>query len=297
MATATAPTAVSIVTEGMKAAGMRTLSASDISRARDEWLQEIFNDIWMSFESSGNTRLKTLQTTAIAIGVDNQRQYDLPVDFDEELVVNILDGDDTGTSQGGTSSTVTLESGEDISQSDAEGRYILMTGGTSKGQYRQCVSYNTTSLAATIDRNWDDGKTPAGGDTYLVVKQHHLIEEIGISELDEILEPTVPGLPTTFAKFGDQFFFERPLDKATYGLRLRYYANIHKLDLAESSSALITKIYTNWQQVLKTGIKMKAESNMKAAEFSQTQALYFRLVSNLINKEIPYGGELTQLTM
>src|SRR3972149_263482 len=108
MASFASPTADSIVIEGMKKGGIRAPQPSDIKRAKEEWLQEIFNDIWMTSERTGNTRLKTLQTTAVAIGVDNQRQYDLPADFDEELVITILDANDTGTAQSGTINTVTL---------------------------------------------------------------------------------------------------------------------------------------------------------------------------------------------
>jgi hypothetical protein len=299
MAIATAPTLSSIVVESLKKAGHRD-PASDVTllkRAKEEWMQEIFNDIWMRSEISGNTRLKTLQTTAIAISVDNQRKYGLPDDFNEELNVEILDGDDTGTAQSGTVNSVTLESGEDISQANAEGRYVLMTSGTSKGQYREILTYNTTTLVATIDQNWDTGKTPVSGDTYLVINRHYETDELGIDELDEVLEPTIPGLPRYFAKFEDQFYFNKPFDKATYGLRLRYFANIHNVDLAEGSGKLITKIFTNWQAILKEGMKMKAEQSLKSTEYRETKQNYEELMAHLIMKEIPYGGELKQLVL
>ena len=298
MPIATAPTANSICTEALKKAGFgKKISSTDLLRAKNEWLQEVFSDIWTRSERSGNTRLKTLQTTAMAISVDNQRQYDLPVDFNEELNISILDGDDTGTAQAGTISGVTLESGEDISQADAEGRYYLGTGGTSKGQYRAILTYNTTTFVAAVDRNWDTTKTPVKDDKYLIVNRHYDTDEIGMDELDETLEPTIPGRPTEFSKFGDQFYFDRPFDKATYGLRLRYYANIHNVDLAEGSGNLITKIYTNWHNILKTGIQMKAEGSIKASEHRDTKREYEQLLVHLVAKEIPFGGEMKQFIM
>lgn len=295
MTIATLPTIETITTEGMKKAGLRDITAERLTRAKDEWLQELLNDIWMRGQITGNTRLKTLQATSVAIGVDNQRQYDLPTDFEEELVITLMDGDNTGTAQTGTLTSVTLQSGEDISQADAEGRYIVMTSGTSKGQFRPIIGYNTTSLVATIDRSWDSGKTPASGDGYLIVDTYKELDEIGIRELDESANPTSPGVPANFAKYGDQFFFDKPLDKATYGMRLRYYANIHHIDMVEGSGTLITKILTNWQGVLKTGIHMKALDSIKSTDVSRVTKIYEQMVANLIMKEIPFGGELQQL--
>lgn len=297
MAAAESPTADSIVQEGLKKGGIRTPSVTDIKRAKDEWLQELFWDIWMTSERTGNTRLKTLQTTAIAIGIDNQRQYDLPSDFDEELVITILDATDTGTAQSGTINTVTLASAEDVTQATAEGKYILMTSGTSKGQYRQILSYNATTKVASLASNFDSGKTPVSGDKYAIIDRYLELEEFSMDELADYANPTSPGLPAYFAKFNDKFYFDRPLDKATYGMLLNYFSNLMMIDLAEGAGNLITKIYTNWRGILTTGIKMKTEENIHSTEYKQTRADYQEMLLKLVLKEIPYGGELEQLTM
>ena len=194
MAVATVPTAESISTEGLKRAEIISPSQTQISRAVDTWMQELFNDIWNRSIVTGDTRLKTLQTTSVSISVDNQRRYQLPPDFSEELSISILDATDTGTVQSGTSNTVTLESGEGISQETAEGKYYLSTSGTSKGQYREILIYNTSTLIATVDINWDTNKTPVSGDKYAIIDKHYDITEIGVNELDEILNPTNPSM-------------------------------------------------------------------------------------------------------
>jgi len=292
MALATAPTADSIVQEGLKKGGIRTPQVGDIKRAKEQWLQEIFNDIWMTSERTGNTRLKTLQTTAIAIGVDNQRQYDLPSDFDEEMVITILDATDIGAAQSGTISTVTLASDEDITQVTAEGKYVLMYSGTSKGQYRQIIGYNTTTKVASLASNFDSTKTPASGDGYAIIDDYNELEEFSMDELADYANPTEPGLPAYFAKYNDKFYFDRPLDKSTYGMLLNYYSNLMKIDLSEGDGNLITKIYTNWRSILTTGIKMKTEENIHSTEYKQTKADYQEMLMKLVLKETPYGGEM-----
>jgi len=289
------PTATSLVTEALKMAGFRTPTVEQTTRARTEWMPAILNDIWLRCAYTGNTRLKTLHTTAVAVSVDNQRMYDLPSDFDEELTITLLDGETTGTAQSGTLNTVVLAAAEDITEADAIGRYLLMTSGTSKGQYREIISYDTATVTATVHRNFDTGKTPVSGDTYLVVHARYPLDEVGIEEIDELTEPTIPGRPTKFAKHNDRFYYDRPCDKATYGMLLRYYANIHFVDLAEGEGKLITKIYRNWQGVLRLGLQMKAEQSIKASEYRETKQLYDEAVENLIRKEIPYGGEMAQL--
>ena len=297
MAIATAPTADSIVQEGLKKGGIRTPQVGDIKRAKEEWLQELFNDIWMTSERTGNTRLKTLQTTAVAIGVDNQRQYDLPTDFDEELVITILDSTDTGTAQSGTINTVKLASDEDVTQATAEGKYILMRSGTSKGQYRQILTYNATTKVAAVANNFDSGKTPASGDGYAIIDRYVELEEFSMDELSDYANPTSPGMPVYFAKFNDKFYFDKPLDKSTYGMLLNYYSNLMLIDLAEGEGNLITKIYTNWRGILTTGIKMKTEESIHSTEYKQTKSDYQELLVKLVMKEIPYGGEMVGFTL
>ncbi|TAL13942.1 hypothetical protein EPN95_04615 [Patescibacteria group bacterium] len=297
MAIAAAPTSDSIAKEGLRKGGIRTPQPAEIERAKEEWLTELFNDIWMTSERAGSTRLKTLQMTAIAIGVDNQRQYDLPSDFDEELIVTVLDSAETGTAQAGTISTVTLAAAEDISQANAEGRYVLMTSGTSKGQYRQIIGYNATTKVASVANNFDSGKTPVSGDAYAVIDTLRKLDEIDMSELSEYTNPVSPGLPAFFAKYNDKFYFDRPLDKSTYGLLLNYYSNLMLIDREEGSGKLMTKILTNWHGILVMGIKMKTEETIHSTEVRQTKTDYNEMKANLVAKEIPFGGELTQLIL
>jgi len=297
MAVQTPPTADALCTESMKMAGIDRPSPEQVKRAKEIWLQQILSSIWMESERTGNTRLKTLHTTAIAISVDNQRVYDLPSNFDEELEITILESTHTGSAQSGTNASVVLASDEDISQGDAEGRYILMTGGASKGQYREIISYDTATVTATPHRNFDNAKTPASGDTYGIVDQRTELKEFNIVELGELSSATTPGRPTRFAKHKRQFYFDKPFDAATYGLLLRYYANIHKIDLTEGEGTLMTQILTDWQDILYTGVQWKAQQSIHDSSWKETYALFKDMLNNLIEKEIPYGGEMMQFTV
>lgn len=290
MAVPTAPTATSLVTDALIMAGIPIPTPSQISHAKDSILERVKNEIWSKVLINGDTRLKTLQKSAISIGIINQRRYSVPTEFSEELTVSILDGDTTGIAQGGASLSITLAATETMSKVDAEGNYILMVSGTSKGQYREILSYDSTTKIAVPAIDWDSGKTPVSGDNYLIINKSYDMKEQHQSDLDSVTNPTVVGRPSYFSKFGDEIYFNKPLDKV-YGIRMRFYANLSLVDLTEGSTTLITKIYRNWQAVLEQGIYARKLKELDDNSYRQALQDFERMVENLLLKELPYGGE------
>jgi hypothetical protein len=299
MATPTNPTGTSICTEALKKAGYNdpaTNYTSLLTRTEDEFLEEIKDDIWNTAEFNGNTRLKTLQTIAVQISVDNQSEYSAPSDFDEEQEIEILDGTHTGTAQAGANTTITLESGEDMSQADAEGAYILITGGTGVNGLKQIIFYDTSTEIVTVESAWDTN--PDNTSTYLIVQTFNKLKESNIVEM--VASRTSPARPTMFYKVNEglttKFIFNTPCDKATYGIRTRYYANIHEIDLVEGAT-LISKIFKNWRSVLTQGVYMKILEDKSDSDHAVAESKYERLKDNLIRREISYGGEDTRMTV
>lgn len=289
MATRTNPTAISICTESLAKAGRPDF----LGRARDEWLFEVLGDIWTTASIGGNTRLKTLQYTSVAIGTIGQRRYALPSDFSEEINVSILDWTHTDTSQSGSSNTITLAADEDATEEDVVGNFIVPADGNAIREYKQVTAYNTTTKIATIVGSWDSNPST---DTYRVIDNQDSINEVGSSDIDEIENGGfVTGKPSQFAKFADELIFDKPFDK-DYPIRCRYYANIYKLDLAESSTALISKIYLNWYPVLSQGVLERALPP-GSREHSSANKKYESLKLGLIQKELPRGGEFEGFTL
>src|SRR3972149_6718879 len=250
------PTLVSITTEALNMAGYANPTAVQLTRAA-LWIEEIKNDIWNKALINGDTRLKTLQTSNIQISVDNQSAYAMPSDFDEEILVELLDGAHTGTAQSGAATSITLASDEDITEAEILGSGILITGDTGKGGFRQAISYNTTSKVVGINSAW--ATNPDSTSEYLIVNKYYKLGERNITEMTE--DRVSPGRPYYFHKVNDgettNIYFERPCDKATYGIRVRYYANMQHVDLDTSTSAVIGLIYKNWKSVLTQGVLYK----------------------------------------
>jgi hypothetical protein len=290
------PTRTSLCTEALKLAGIKNPTVEQIRRAKDEWMNRVFNKIWQSALAGNSTKMSTLQTTAILIGVINQRMFELPEDVDEIFSVSLLDGTHTDTAQGGGASTITLASDEDVSQDDAEGNYILMTSGTSKGQYRQIISYDTSTKVATVAVNWDTGKTPESGDTYVIVDTHYSLTPRHFADLDESQTPSTVDRPNEYSIYSDEIFFDKSLDKS-YGIRLRYYANLCMVDLSEGDGTLISRIYRNWQAILEQGVYVTALKWLDDDTYLQQESLFEAQIENLLRKETVYETEDEYITI
>lgn len=294
MATPTDPTLDTLCTEGWKKTGV-TPSTAELSRAKTEFLQEIFNDIWNRSVITGNTRLKTLQTSMTSVSVKGTRTVDLAEDFDEEYSITVLDGSVRGTAQAGGATSITLAASDTMSASRALGKYIFTTGGTGPNQLRQIVLLNATTKVATVDSAWT--VNPASGTTYLIVENALVCEEDNdLGEYDFYL-PSAAGRPSFYKKFGRQLIFDKPFDVSTYGVLTRYYKNLNQVDLVEGASTLITRILRNWRAVLTQGVYWKTCATQNDNQEKTAKADYEQLVSALLVKEIPYGGEFTGFTL
>lgn len=294
MATATDPTLALLCTEGWSKTGV-TPSSAELTRAQTYFFQEILNDIWNRSVLTGNTRLKTLQTFITTVSVKGTRTLALAEDFDEEYSVGILDGTVRGTATAGASSTITLASSDTMTAARALGKYIYTTGGTGPNQLRQITDYSATTKVATVDSAWT--VTPASGTTYLIVERFQVCDEDNdLGEYDFYL-PSAAGRPSFYKKYARQLIFDKPFDLATYGVLTRYYQNLNQVDLTEGASTLMTRILRNWRAVLTEGIYWKTCIAQNDNQEKTAKADYEQLVSALLVKEIPFGGEFVGFTL
>lgn len=286
-----------MVVEAYKRVGIKTLlSIYQKSRAEDYYLQEIFNDLWTKAEIRGNTRFRSLQTLEAQITTIGQSKYDFASDFDEEIDISILDGNHRDTAQSGGNTTITLAPDEDAGEADVVGEHILITANTGANGLRQAVAYNTTSKQATIDRAWDTN--PDATSAYLIVKQITELDLDNIKSLGSLGVNTSVGKPSSYARIvegaNNRFILDKPPDLATYGLLIRYYTNLHQVNLTEGATTLITKLYNNWRGVLILGIAWKIANGEKDNREKGLYAAYEAMAMGLLDKELPYNPDVFQ---
>lgn len=282
------PDLTSIVTEGIHQAGEANPTASLISRASSEWVEEIKNMIWHKAKKP-----KILHVTAYTVINKGQSRYAYPSDYSSDLSLTLLWGsNNTNTAQAGSINTVTL-SASDISGQNIVGKEILMTSGPSAGSYSQITAYDATTRIADVVPDFN--VAPASGDGYMIIDQEYPVETRPVFDGEARLKLVAPALPQYLYPLGDDqagyFYFNCPPD-VTRGARLRYYSDISLLDV---SSTLMSVLYRKWRNIFVLGVKWKKladEDDDNAPEAKQDFQLALR---DLIYRET-YGMDLSNIT-
>lgn len=292
MAAPTMPTADSIVTEGVSLAHSTTSPDTYwITRGKNEWLEEIKNDIAVL---SGGKKLEFLQSERVLALTDGLQKYSMPTDYLANLSMQLLDGQIQGTATAGATTTITLAATETVTTSEMIGREIVTTGGTGPNQFAQCTGYNETTKVATVSPAWAV-TPPASGTTYMVVSSYR---DITPSPL-WISTNMQKGAPESYAPKGDAddgefLLFPVPYRNETgkvYALKQRYYIDLMELDLA---GTLMGTLYKRWRSLWVQGVKTRAYQSIHASEAAIEKKIYNNMLLTVVGNEI-YGANLSNL--
>jgi hypothetical protein len=117
--------------------------------------------------------------------------------YGEALYFADIMGGRENTAQGGTSTSITLDSGASSDTGAYIGDDIYLYGGTGggvrgTGQRRTIVSYNTSTKVAGINRAWDT--TPDSTTKFMTLPQAQA--NVGMWLSTAVPSPTTPGIPT-----------------------------------------------------------------------------------------------------
>lgn len=291
MAAPTAPTLSSVCTEGLKKAGYSTSSAqwtSLLSRAQDEWVEEIKNDIYTT-----EKQLNVLQTSVVQITTGGINQYSLPSDFGIIVSMTLLDGSSgaaIGTFQtGSTTGSWILDSSEDVTAANLIGKEIIVYYGTAKNQIAQVTAYNATTKTASVT-----GCTvaPVLNDLYMIVDSYTEIHPDSVRDYDNKGNITSSGTPVNYHLTGNPdgggyLIYPNPYrsNEVPWGIKIRYYADLTRLDLA---SAVMTTIYRRWRNVFVQGVYAKTLQESDDSRYPAEMNTYFNLMNRMIASE-KYG--------
>lgn len=289
MATPTAPTAATLVDEGLKKAGHGSPAAALKTRAKDEWLEEIKNDIWFVAK-----KVLSLQKLAVMIMAKGKARYAMPTDFSSDLTLTLMTGEDSGTAQGGSLSTLTVASNSTFGETDIQGKEVVIDAGTGKGSFSQVTAYNTTTNVVTVSPDFDT--SPSSDSTYTFIDTYYQLTQNPIWNLEAESSQTTRERPTAYFPLGDaddgelRFY---PTPDKTYAVKLRYYADLMRLDL---TSNLLATVYRRWRGVFIQGVYSKALQSMDDNRAPSEYQLYRSMITTLIARE-RYGMDLSNLKM
>lgn len=294
MAAPTPPTLATITTEGLIKSGITTPSAAQLTRAQDEWMNEIKNDIAILF---GGKKLEFLQSERVLALTDGLQKYSQPTDFHSHLSMQILDGNVQGTATAGAATTITLAAASTISSAEMIGSEIVITGGTGPNQIRQCTGYDTSTKIATISPSW--ATNPASGSTYMIVSAYNPLVPAPIWEMAKSVAVAEKGLPTSYLPTGDSddgelILYPTPYRNETgkvYVLRQRFYVDLMELDLA---GTLAGTLYKRWRNIWIQGVYYKSLQDNDDTKAVAEGSKYNTMVKMMVAQET-YGVDLSNL--
>jgi hypothetical protein len=279
------PTQSELISEALAMSGEYDPSSSLITRA-NLWFEEIKNDIWRK-----EKKLKSLQKTCYAVFQSGQSRYSYPSSFSSDLSLTILDGQNRGTAQGGTVSSITLSSSDPNTDGDLIGREILITSGLGVGSFSQITGYNSTTKLADVTPDFDTA--PDGTSTYMIKDVEYDLEQRPISDF-KMFQQVGNGRPGYFFPLGDEdygeFILNQPPDKV-YGARIRYYANIMTLD---TSDTLFSNLLLQWRNIWLQGIVYRRLRDANDDRSNDEFVKYRGELQSLINRE-KYGTDMSFL--
>jgi hypothetical protein len=280
------PTLEELVREGLAKAGEASPDANLLERAEEQWMGEIKNDIWEL-----GKKPKSLHITSYGVFQAGQSRYSNPSDFSSDLSLTILDGATRGTAQGGSVSSITLAA-SDSSDESIIGKGIIVLSGTGQGSYSQIVDFDSDTKVATVAPNFNTA--PSSDSGYMIVDQEYPVEQRPVFENDRHQNVPVKGIADRFYPMGDEDYGEFFLNKApdkVYGARLRYYANLMKID---TDSTLMSTLYLRWRIIWVEGIRFKKIDDEDDDRAQVAEERYRRKMQAIIGRET-YGMDISNL--
>ena len=294
MTAPTAPTLVTITTEAIKKAGYTSTSSSQyatlLARAQSDWIEEVKWDIWNVCK-----KLTALQKINLQEITKGKSIYPLPADFSSHISITLLDGDTTGTAQAGGATSITLAA-NDASTSAVIGKEIVTTGGTGPNQINQITAIDTTTKVVTVAYTW--ATNPASGTTYRIVDYYYSLTEAPVWDYDKRSMAHTLVRPEYYHIKGDndngEIIIDTPDD--SYSLKIRYYADLLRIDLDSATDPTITQIYRRYRNVLTQGVFVKCLQFQDDARYKMEANIYGNLLQALQARE-SYGMDLSNLIM
>ena len=259
MTAPSAPTALSLVTEGLRQARIFNPTQAQLNLYQTEVLEQLKNNLWQEVQ-----QLKPLMTFSYTMLVPGQSRYSCPTDFSSDLSMVILTGTITGQVISGSTNTIVITNTiSPLGPDQTMGKDVIITSGTASSscsQITNVVLNDDGTQTLTVYPNFQ--AIPDGTSMFMIIDNQWPVEADHIANYDRY-RPSYLDRPRKFYSMGDEDFDEFIFDCAPdstfqYAVRMRYYVNIMTLDL---SSTLMSTLYQKFRQYWIKGIKAQALSD------------------------------------
>lgn len=265
MAVPTVPTVTSILTEAFRRCGVPSPTTAQLTRAEDEWFEEVKQEI------GAEKRWHNYEETMVLIPQAYAQVYAIPSPLDRILSMSFFSGT-TGTASAGGNTSITLSS----AGTDVLGRKIFLTGGTGAGQCNRILSL--AGLVATVAATWSTN--PDSSTTYMIADNER-----------PVMGPVI-GLPRTglgasqqvtkWEQFEHQVILYPVLDASTYALELRGTVDI---SLVDRTDARLTRVLRELRPALLAGVMVRIKEDQQDDDLPLYRQRYEQITLKLMKHD------------
>lgn len=292
MALPASPTALSLVTEGLRQARIFYPTQNQLSTYQNEVMEQLKNELWVELKQS-----KPLMTFSYMVLVPGQSRYSCPSDFSSDMTMVVETGLTTGSVVSATANTLQTPASVgplDLDQTLGKDLAIISgAGAASVSQITGVVNNNDGTTTLTVYPDFQ--VTPDATSGFMLVDAQWPVESKHIAMYDKYRTAGVDR-PRHFFPMGDEDFDEFIFDVAPdnnypYVVRMRYTVNIMTLDL---DSPLMLLLYQKFREYWIRGIKYQALSDNDDTTAPKSEEERAQKLQGLIRSQ-QYGTDLRNL--
>lgn len=264
MAVPTVPTVNSILTEAYRRCGVPSPTTAQLTRAEDEWLEEVKQEI------GAEKRWHNYEETMVLILQAYTQVYNIPSPLDRILSVSFFSGT-TGTASAGGSTSITLADGGDVI-----GRKIFITGGTGAGQCNRITAL--AGLVATVAATWST--TPDSSSTYMIANLERPLvgPVVGVPRLGV----GASNLVTQWEQFEHQITLFPVPNASTFALELRGTVDI---SLVDKTDARLTRVLRELRPALLAGLMVRIKEDQQDDDLPLYRQRYEQITLKLMKHD------------
>jgi len=280
MSIPTQPTETTIVQKAYRLYGKSSPTTTNINNAISDALAMVKSDMM-----DEGREWSFLRRTAYSACTINVNHIQAPTDYSKLIQATILDGTRYNTAQAGASTTITLASSDSGTDSDTEGKLIVIKSGTGLGQARQIKDYNSTTKIATVDEAWDTN--PDSTSTYLIVDEQKPLNLKQVWNYDEIQQTHIGDEPAMIYHLADDaegdFYFNCTPDEE-YVLQIHYYSDLKKEDTDTAVNPRYARILRLIEQLLVQGtfVYLLQDDSRAAIELQKYASMLSRIAGQFL---------------
>jgi len=269
MALPVAPNVTTLCTEAFTRCGIASPSTAQLTRAEDEWFEEVKRDL------ASRKTWHSVEETLVVIPQAYLQVYAMPIPMIRIQRMRFYRGATTGVATAGGASTITIAAGTGNSQH--RGRKLFLVSGTGAAQAGRITG--VSGDVYTISCTWDT--QPVAGTGYMIAEVER---EIVGPERALSLSGISPGtLLTAWDFIEHNLRFTPALDDAgQYALEIDGAVD---LSLVDRTDTRLVRLLREWREPLVRGLMVRIKEDQDDDQVDRDERKYEKAITNTMRQD------------